>query len=243
MKRLAILKLLNADKVCEILPTLPDKVRRRLDLYANQEKIRLANIYQLETSLHNQGFSLIAGTDEAGRGPLAGPLVAAGVIFSSQPWIPFLQDSKGLREEEREVLYDQIMAKATAVAIEVVEVDEINDSNLHRLSLEAMKRAITKLKPQPDFVLVDGKYNLPLLLPQHPIIKGDSVSASIAAASIVAKVTRDRIMKKLDTVFPGYGFARHKGYGTKEHIKAILKLGPTPIHRMNFAPCRAAVRT
>jgi len=189
----------------------------------------------LEKEILAQGYSLLAGADEAGRGPLAGPLIAAAVIFKEIPDLP-LRDSKLCTPAQREKLFAQIKATALAWAFGVVSVKELNRlNNMHKCALLAMQRAVLKLKLPPDFLLIDGKFKLPgLTIPQKALVKGDNRSLFIAAASILAKVKRDEIMVKLDKKYPGFGFARHKGYGTREHFKALEKLGPSLIHRKNF---------
>ncbi len=185
--------------------------------------------------------SLVVGCDEVGRGPIAGPLVASAVAFHERPWIPYLKDSKKLKPEERESLVDWIQKKAAGVGIGVVTVEEINRGNLHHLSLEAMRRALAKLELRPSLVLVDGRFPLPhLSWPQKALVKGDRRSLTIAAASIVAKVARDQMMVELDSLYPGYRLAEHKGYGTSHHLEALRRLGPSPIHRTSFAPVQEA---
>ncbi len=194
----------------------------------------MTDLLRYETQLQVLGFHAIAGTDEAGRGPLAGPVVAAAVILHPGQIIPGVTDSKKLTERQREKLFPMIMAEARAVAIGICDHDEIDRLNILRASLEAMKRAVTSLPVTADFVLIDGTFSIPLDLPQQTIIKGDSLSLSIAAASIIAKVTRDRLMKDFAAFYPGYGFAEHKGYPTAAHREAVARLGPSPIHRKSF---------
>jgi len=187
-----------------------------------------------EIALWNQGIQWIAGIDEAGRGPLAGPVVAAAVIFPPYFFLPQIDDSKKLRPEMREVCYDMIFQSATAIGIGLVEVNEIDQLNIHQASFEAMRRAIASLSVLPQHLLVDG-FSIPeVSIPQTAIVKGDQKCFTIASASILAKVTRDRMMLEYDKQYPMYGFARHKGYGTREHVKAILKYGPCEIHRKSF---------
>lgn len=180
------------------------------------------------------GAQLIAGIDEAGRGPLAGPVVAAAVILNGFLDIPGLDDSKLLTERNRNKLFCTILAKAKSVGIGVIEPEEIDRINILQATRLAMKTAVEKLNNQPDYLLIDGPIKLDINYNQQPLIKGDRQSLSIAAASIVAKVTRDRIMVELDKEFPNYGFGKNKGYGTREHQKAIQDYGPCRVHRMSF---------
>jgi len=190
---------------------------------------------QIEQDFFNQGISLLAGADEAGRGPLAGPLVAGAVLFKEIPKLP-LRDSKQLTPQQREELFPLIQDSAASFAFGIVEVEELNlINNMHLASLEAMRRAVLQLAPEPELVLIDGKYTIPdFNLAQKNLIKGDSISLVIAAASILAKVQRDHLMNQIDEQYPGYGFARHKGYGTCEHLKTLAELGPCRFHRKNF---------
>lgn len=176
----------------------------------------------------------ICGIDEAGRGPLAGPVVAGAVILPKDCEILYLNDSKKLSAKKREVLYDEIMEKAIAVGIGMASPARIDEINILQATYEAMRSAIAQLGVIPDILLNDAVTIPQVTIPQVPIIKGDAKSVSIAAASILAKVTRDRLMVQYDEVLPGYGFGQNKGYGSKEHIQALQKLGPTPIHRQSF---------
>ena len=178
--------------------------------------------------------SAICGIDEAGRGPLAGPVVAGAVILPRDCQILYLNDSKQLSAKKRDELYDVIMEKAVAVGIGMASSQRIDEINILQATYEAMRQAIGNLKVKPDLLLNDAVTIPEVVIPQVPIIKGDAKSVSIAAASIVAKVTRDRLMEEYDKVLPGYGFASNKGYGSAEHIKALQTLGPTPIHRRSF---------
>ena len=189
-----------------------------------------------ETALYERGYHSIAGVDEAGRGPLAGPVVAAAVILHRDILIPGINDSKKLSESRREFLYEEIRQKAAGYGIGIVSREIIDQINILRASLEAMKIAVCKLPTEPDFVLVDGNYRPDIDLSMKALPHGDSLSMSIAAASIMAKVTRDRIMRKLDRMYPHYGFARNKGYPTSEHLTALDKFGPCEIHRRSFRP-------
>ncbi|GBC59458.1 ribonuclease HII [Desulfonema ishimotonii] len=186
-----------------------------------------------------KGFSIIAGVDEAGRGPLAGPVVSAAVILPDSFSDPDIDDSKKLSPKKRERLFDTIRAHALSVGVSIVGPDEIDRINIFQASLRTMLLAVRQLTPQPDYLLVDGKFPIPALgIPQEPIIKGDSLSLSIASASIIAKVTRDRLMADYDAAWPQYGFAQHKGYPTKAHREAIREFGPCPIHRRSFKGVR-----
>ncbi|EKD91901.1 MAG: ribonuclease HII [uncultured bacterium] len=179
----------------------------------------------------------IAGVDEAGRGPLAGPVVAAAVILNPQFFITGLKDSKQLSEKTREKLFLDITTHCV-FGIGLAYVEEIDAINILQGTLLAMRRAVDQLTPSPDLVLVDGNQNPKLAYPTKLIIRGDQLEPAISAASIVAKVTRDRLMQDLDRQYPGYGLAKHKGYGTKEHLAALQKLGPSTCHRKSFKPKR-----
>lgn len=187
-----------------------------------------------EMIAQRQGFSHVAGVDEAGRGPLAGPVVAAAVILPAGMRIPDVDDSKKLTPRKREQLFDVIMNRALATGIGIVAPDVIDRINILQATRLAMLRAVEQLSPQPDYILIDGISTINSPLPQKTIKKGDSLSLSIAAASIIAKVSRDRLMVEMDRVFPGYGLAGHKGYGSAQHLEAIRLLGPSPIHRLTF---------
>lgn len=197
-----------------------------------KEQERLYEMMAFERKYADAGY--ICGIDEAGRGPLAGPVVAAAVILSPDDPIPFVNDSKKLSAKKREELYDEIMNRAVSVGIGQEEPDVIDRINILQADYLAMKTAVGKLSVQPQMCLNDA-VNIPgLSIRQVSIIHGDAKSLSIAAASIIAKVTRDRIMEQYDLLYPEYGFAKHKGYGTAQHIQAIRTYGPCPIHRMSF---------
>ena len=187
-----------------------------------------------EKIAREDGYQLVAGVDEAGRGPLAGPVVAAAVIFPPDYMNAEINDSKQLSASQREKMYGIIEQDALAVGMRVVDADVIDKVNILRASLGAMREAVLDLSTSPDFLLVDGIHRIPIITPQKPLIKGDSLSVSIAAASIIAKVTRDRIMEMYHRQFPQYNFRKNKGYGTKEHIKAIREFGICKIHRQSF---------
>ena len=202
----------------------------RLDL--EKERARLFTMGEYERRYAEKG--LIAGVDEVGRGPLFGPVAAAAVILDPGSEILYLNDSKKLSEARREALYDEIMEKAIAVGVGMVSAARIDEINILQATYEAMREAISKLSPRPDFLLADAVTIPGLSVPQLGIIKGDAKSLSIAAASVIAKVTRDRLMYEYDALYPGYGLAKNKGYGTAEHIEALRRLGPTPLHRRSF---------
>ena len=179
-------------------------------------------------------YPYICGIDEVGRGPLAGPVVAGAVILPKDDMILYLNDSKKLSEKKREMLYDEIMNRAVATGIGMASPARIDEINILQATYEAMRMAIDNLKVRPDILLNDAVTIPQVEIPQGPIIKGDAKSVSIAAASIIAKVTRDRLMAEYDKIMPEYGFASHKGYGSKSHIEAIRQYGPSPIHRATF---------
>lgn len=190
--------------------------------------------YSLENELREAGYSAVCGVDEAGRGPLCGPVVAAAVILPDGLFIEGLNDSKKLTEKKREKLYDEICQNAIAYAIAESSVEEINNTNILEASLLAMRRAIDALPVPADFALIDGNVSRDFQLPVKAVVHGDATSPSIAAASILAKVTRDRLCEELDELYPKYGIAQHKGYGTKAHMDALRQHGPSPIHRTKF---------
>ncbi|SHJ05264.1 RNase HII [Lutispora thermophila DSM 19022] len=202
--------------------------------YDEKEKSRLKQMMIYEAKCLQNGYRYIAGIDEAGRGPLAGPVVAAAVILDPNVIIPGINDSKKLSEARREYLYDEIFNKAVSVGIGIVDERIIDELNIKQATFMAMEIAVNKLSVKPDCLLIDAEKLINITIPQISIIKGDSLSVSIAAASIIAKVTRDRILKEYDKKYPEYGFGKHKGYGTKQHIEAIKSLGLLPIHRRSF---------
>ena len=202
---------------------------------------RLRHLLKFEFELWEQGFELIAGVDEAGVGPLAGPVVAGTAILPRNYKLRELNDSKKLDEATRDQLAERIKTDAIAWAVGVAEVEEIDQLNIYRASLLAMRRAVEALGVTPSFVLVDARRIPELAVPQRGIVRGDSLSASIAAASILAKTARDAMMCQLDRQFPGYGLAGHKGYSTPEHFAALKRLGASPIHRRSFRPVREAL--
>lgn len=190
--------------------------------------------YTYEKSAAENGYTVIAGTDEAGRGPLAGPVCAAAVILPQGLVIEGLNDSKKISEKKREKLYDVILEKAISYGIAFASHEEIDEINILNASQLAMRRAVAMLDPAPDLVLVDGNIARDFPMDTMPIVKGDALSMSIAAASILAKVTRDRYCEEMDRLYPDYHFAQHKGYPTKEHMDLVRTLGPCPLHRKTF---------
>ena len=192
------------------------------------------DLWLFEKKAFQKGFSKIAGIDEAGRGPLAGPVVSAAVIIPNSLQIPGISDSKKLTPKKRDYLYEKIYDLAVSVGIGIVDPFEIDRINILQAALLSMAMAVENLAPQPDCLLIDGTFLISSALPQEAIPKGDALSVSIAAASIVAKVTRDRLMERYHQDYPLFGFSKHKGYPTKAHKKAIQKFGCCPIHRRSF---------
>jgi len=191
-------------------------------------------MWHYENQFRKQGYRIIAGIDEAGRGPLAGPVVAASSILPENCQIEGLRDSKKLTEKKRDQLYEIIFKKAVSIGIGIVFEEIIDQINILQATKMAMLESVSKLEYTPDFLLIDGNQNLNSKIPQRAIIQGDALSASIASASIIAKVTRDRIMMHFHKMHPQYGFCKHKGYGTREHLENIIKFGPSKIHRKTF---------
>ena len=192
------------------------------------------NLWAIEDGCFAEGFTAVCGVDEAGRGPLAGPVCAAAVILPPHVEIPGLNDSKKLTDKRRRELYPVIMEKAVAYGIAFASHQEIDSINILQATYLAMERAIAQLNVRPDMALIDGNRAKDFGLPVKTVVQGDSLSASIAAASVLAKVTRDDVMLKLAEEYPQYGFEIHKGYGTKAHYEALRTYGPSPIHRMSF---------
>lgn len=191
--------------------------------------------FEIEKKAYDKGFKYVCGVDEAGRGPLAGPVCAAAVILPEDCEIEGLNDSKKLSEKKREALYDIIISKALAYSVCYGTVEEIEQYNILNATFLAMNRAIESLKISADYALVDGnRVPKEIKIPCETVVKGDAKSASIAAASILAKVTRDRLLLEYDSKYPEYGFKNHKGYGTAAHYAAIKEYGPTPVHRLSF---------
>jgi ribonuclease HII len=190
----------------------------------------------LENGLRRLGFVHVAGVDEVGRGCLAGPVVAGAVVLHPDKYVAGIADSKVLTADDRERLFDEIVPAAIAWSVSIIDAGEIDRINIHRASLQAMRQAVTSLQPLPGFVLVDG-FRIPdLVMPQRHIPGGDRRSTAIAAASILAKVTRDRLMRDLHAADPRYGFDRHKGYATRDHLDAVARFGYSPVHRRTFRP-------
>lgn len=210
---------------------LVETAKKRLDRL-QQEIARTEALKKYEKKYDN--YLYICGVDEAGRGPLAGPVVAGAVILPKDCGLLYINDSKKLSAARRSQLYDRIMEEAVAAATGMADCERIDEINILQATYEAMREAIRKLSPQPTLLLNDAVTIPQVDIPQVPIIKGDAKSISIGAASIVAKVTRDRLMERYEEIYPGYGFASNKGYGSAEHIAALKKYGPTPIHRRSF---------
>ena len=191
-------------------------------------------LLKTEREKYSLGYKYVGGADEAGRGPLAGPVVAACVVMPQDDIILGIDDSKKISEKKRETLYEEIMNKAVSVGIGIVEKDVIDDINILSAARLAFEKAINSMKIKPDYIFTDAMDKLNIDIPYEAVIKADAKIYCVGAASIVAKVTRDRIMREIDKEYPQYGFAKHKGYGTKQHTQAILEYGVTPYHRMTF---------
>lgn len=205
------------------------------------EQTRIQKLLVEENKLWNQGFMLLAGIDEAGRGPLAGPVVAAACILPPRFDLPGLDDSKLLSESKREKLFPLIQAQAVDFSIGSSEPAEIDSLNILEATKLAMKRAVEGLKIRPHYLMIDALQLPTVKIPQLPLVGGDRISASIAAASILAKVTRDRLMVEIDALYPEYIFAKNKGYGTMEHMRILQRIGPCPLHRRSFAPVKGEI--
>lgn len=203
-------------------------------LTETEDRERVAKMYEIENEKHLEGYKYIAGVDEAGRGPLAGPVYAAAVILPPDIYIPGINDSKKLSEKKRDELFDVIIEKAIAYHVERGSLEEIEEKNILGASLAAMERAINALSVKADYALIDGNRSKGITTPCETVVKGDAKSISIAAASILAKVSRDREIIEMGKKYPGYGFEKHKGYGTAEHVAAIERLGICEIHRKSF---------
>ena len=213
--------------------TIVNQAKKKLIQY-NDEVIRTTKMYSFENKYYEQGYEYICGIDEVGRGPLAGPVVACAVILPKELEIMFLNDSKQLSKIKRDELYDVILEKAISYGIGIVSETRIDEINILQATYEAMRMAIANLNVKPDILLNDAVKIPQVNIQQVPIIKGDTLSASIAAASIVAKVTRDRMMQQYDEIYPGYDFYNNAGYGTAKHINHLKEVGPCPIHRKSF---------
>ena len=239
-----ILSSCPVEKLPEVLPeftadsrkgvqSLVTRFQKKYDAYL-AELERLETLLTYERECYEKGFELVAGIDEVGRGPLAGPVVAAAVILPKNCKIAGVNDSKKLSAQKREELCQIIKEQAVAWAVGVVSNERIDEINILQATYEAMREALSKLEVQPDFILADAVTIPKVSTPQKGIIKGDAKSISIGAASIIAKVTRDRLMVEYDKIMPEYGFASNKGYGSAEHIAALKAYGPSPIHRASF---------
>ena len=197
-------------------------------------KMEKLNLWEIERELHTQGVGLICGVDEAGRGPLAGPVCASAVILPAEADLPGLNDSKKLSEKKREQLFPEIQRIALAWSVAFATVEEIEERNILGATMLAMNRAIAGLSLKPELALIDGNRNKEIEMPSRCVVHGDARCASIAAASILAKVSRDRLMVELSREYPQYGFEQHKGYGTRAHFEALREYGPCPAHRPSF---------
>ncbi|MDD6401511.1 MAG: ribonuclease HII [Lachnospiraceae bacterium] len=213
--------------------TLINKANKKINKIINEE-IRTHKMYEFERKYYEQGYKYICGIDEVGRGPLAGPVVACAVILPDSEELLYLNDSKQVSKQKREELYDIILDKAIACEVGIVSWGRIDEINILQATYEAMRAAISKLKTKPDLLLNDAVKIPEIDVKQVPIIKGDTLSASIAAASIVAKVTRDRMMEEYARIYPGYDFENNMGYGTKKHLDNLKAAGPCDIHRRTF---------
>lgn len=230
----AILEILQQDSR-KAVQNLAQKYQRQMEKQ-EKERLRIAAMWQFEEKAKANGYQWIAGTDEVGRGPLAGPVVAAAVILPEDAELPEIKDSKKLTEKQREHLDGLIKQQAIAWAIAEVDEKTIDAINILEASRLAMQKSVQALQQPADFVLVDGLPNPQITLPSEAVVKGDNRSISIAAAAIIAKVYRDHLMDEYDRQYPGYGFAANKGYPTAEHIAYVTEAGPCPIHRMTFRP-------
>ena len=231
-EKLALIEQLTKDSRKSVQQLAQQTVKQLIK--AEKEAARLDALWQYEREAWRAGRQLVCGTDEVGRGPLAGPVVAAAVILPKDCVLPGINDSKKLTPAQRESLYEQIIAQAVCYAISEVDNETIDRINILEASRLAMAQSVEALPQRVDFVLLDGWDNPRIQTERQAIIKGDSKSISIAAASVLAKVHRDRLMEAYDSVYPGYGLAQHKGYPTAEHYQALKTLGPSPIHRLSF---------
>ena len=208
---------------------------RRMETIKEKELERLTNLKSMEKELYEKGFEYICGIDEAGRGPLAGPVVVAGVIMPKDSMIEGVNDSKKVSEKKREKLYDVILEEAISYSVAIIGQDVIDEINILNATKQGVTKVVEELDVKPNLILVDALTHINTKgIPYDSIIKGDAKCYNIAAASIIAKVTRDRIMREWDEIYPQYGFINHKGYGTAKHIEAIKEYGPCPIHRKTF---------
>lgn len=238
---------LSAEELQELLADSRVGVRKLAERYQKEqmrkqkERGRIEKMWEVERKCWSQGIQYVAGVDEAGRGPLAGPVVAAAVILPPHFDATHLNDSKQLSEEIRMTLKQRIEQEAVAVGVGIVDVEYIDKYNILQATYQAMRIALSQLTPTPERVLVDAVKIPGISIAQQPIIKGDCLSHSIAAASIIAKTTRDEWMKQAAQTYPQYGFEQHVGYGTPEHLAALNQYGPTPLHRRSFAPVREVI--
>lgn len=230
---LEYLNKLKSDNCSLKLDKISEKYNKKYSNYL-KEVARYNKIYEFEKEAFKKGFEFVAGVDEAGRGPLAGPVVAAAVILPKNSFIEGIDDSKKLSPQKRKSLYDVITNKALSFGVGIISEKEIDKINILNATKQSMLSAIDLLNPCPHYVLIDALELKSLQYPQLPLIKGDARSVTIAAASIIAKVTRDEMMSKFHALYPQYNFEKNKGYGTKEHIESIKKYGPCPIHRLSF---------
>ena len=206
-----------------------------METIKEKELERLTNLKSMEKELYNKGFKYICGIDEAGRGPLAGPVVVAGVIMPKDSMIEGVNDSKKVSEKKREKLYDMILEEAISYSVAIIGQDVIDEINILNATKQGVTKVVEELDVKPNLILVDALTHINTKgIPYDSIIKGDAKCYNIAAASIIAKVTRDRIMREWDEIYPQYGFINHKGYGTAKHIEALKEYGPCPIHRRTF---------
>ena len=206
-----------------------------MDIIKEKELERLTKLKEIEKDLYHKGFKNICGIDEAGRGPLAGPVVIAGVIMPEDSMIEGVNDSKKVSEKKREKLYDIILEEAISYSVAIIGQDVIDEINILKATKQGVTKVVEGLDVKPDLILVDALTHIDTKgIPYDSIIKGDAKCYNIAAASIIAKVTRDRIMRQWDEIYPQYGFINHKGYGTAKHIEALKEYGPCPIHRKSF---------
>lgn len=210
-----------------------------MQIISEAELSRLEKISFHEKRLRGEGFTRIAGVDEAGRGPLAGPVVAAACILPEGTLFPDFNDSKLLSGKTRNQLFEKIISSRAIYGLGVIDVETIDRINILQATFLAMQQAVTALPLRPDYILIDGNQLPHFSVPAECLVQGDSLSISIAAASILAKVTRDRMMEKIDQEYPEYGFKQHKGYGTRQHLKAIDTFGPSPVHRRSFHPMKS----
>lgn len=236
-----LLHQLKADTRSSIAKLVNRWQQKREQAAAEQERIR--QLYVFEREFYAQGYQYVAGVDEAGRGPLAGPVVVGAVVLPAECQIPELNDSKQLTPAHREELYTTIHQIALAVEYAVIDVNIIDEINIYQATVQGMYQVLSSLALQPEAVLIDAVPLRKLTIPCQSIINGDALSASIAAASIIAKVERDRLMLEYDKLYPEYGFAKNKGYATKEHQAALQQVGPCPIHRTSFEPIKSMLTT